>query len=106
VLAAQGALADRALDALRVRLPHLADFSDRQVSRTRADFRYLVAFAAASILVHDPTVFEEFLDWLDAILSRVGFPGVLDVSLDTLASVATDYPQLLSVLADGRAHLR
>ncbi|MDQ1536093.1 MAG: hypothetical protein QOE58_486 [Actinomycetota bacterium] len=106
VLSAQGELSDRAMDALRMQLPRMADFSDRQLSRTRSDFRYIIGFAAASMLVQDPTVFEEFLDWLDAILTRLGLPAVLALSLDTLASVAPGQPQLLSVLAAGRAHLR
>ncbi|MDX6198453.1 MAG: hypothetical protein QOJ79_1604 [Actinomycetota bacterium] len=105
VLAAQSELTDRAMDALLIKLPVMAEFSDRQLGRTRADFRYIVAFAAAAILVQEPAVFEEFLDWLDAILTRLGLSAVLLLSIDTLASVATGYPQLVSVLATGRAHL-
>jgi methanogenic corrinoid protein MtbC1 len=105
LLAAQAELVDRAMVALRERLPVMSTFTDRQVNRTRADFRYIVGFAAAAVLVEDLGVFEEFLAWLDAILVRVGLPRVLGLSLETLASVAPELPALQRVLAHGRAYL-
>ncbi|MCW2623200.1 MAG: binding domain protein [Frankiales bacterium] len=103
--AAQLELVGRAMRRLQERLPLMAGFDDRQLNHTRSDFRYIIAFAAAAVLVQDHLVFEEFLDWLAAILTRVGLPRILDLSLDTLASVSPEHPQLLSVLASGRSHL-
>ena len=57
------------------------------------------------MLTQDRAVFEESLDWLQAVLVRVGLPGVLALSLDTLASVSSELPDLQDLLAHGRAHL-
>lgn len=105
LLAAQTELVDSAVQALQGRLPVMAGFSERQLTRTRADYRCIIAFAAAAVLVQDHLLFGEFLDWLDAVLVKAGVPDVLDVSLAALSSVAADHPELQAVLASGRAHL-
>jgi methanogenic corrinoid protein MtbC1 len=105
LLAAQAMLVERAMLALQQNLPVMASFTEKQVNRTRADFRYIIGFAAASVLVQEPAVFDEFLDWLEAILIRLGLPGVLALSLEALASVSVEFPHLQDVLARGRTHL-
>lgn len=97
----QRELVDAAMASLADRIPAVSRFTERQISRTRADYGYIVSFAAASVLLDDDPLFDEFVDWLDGILVRLGHSGVLAVSLEVLASVARDHPELVDLL--GRA---
>ncbi|MEP6660004.1 MAG: cobalamin-dependent protein [Acidimicrobiales bacterium] len=94
----QRELVDAAMAALAGRIPAVSRFTERQISRTRADYGYIVSFAAASVLLEDNALFDEFVEWLDGILVRLGHAGVLAVSLEVLASVARDHPELVELL--------
>lgn len=89
---ASGTLADAAMEALRERLPRLAELSERQLSRIRTDNAYILRFLGAAVLLGDDEIFAEYLTWLQPGLARLGMPTVLGVSLDVLVGVLADHP--------------
>jgi methanogenic corrinoid protein MtbC1 len=58
-----------------------------QLARTAEDFGYILDFAAATILLDDPRVFTEFIEWLTVLLDARGVtPETLDLGLHALLS--------------------
>jgi methanogenic corrinoid protein MtbC1 len=80
------ALASAALDALVLDDPAITSNSDRQRARTREELVFIVRFIAAAVLVDDPTVLAEFLEWSREFHAARGVPGtLLDAGLTALA---------------------
>jgi hypothetical protein len=68
------ALGGAAFDGLTARFPRMADYDERQISRTREDLVFIVRFLAAALLGADHAIFVDFLDWLQMLLVRRGVP--------------------------------
>jgi methanogenic corrinoid protein MtbC1 len=89
-----------AMDDLSRRFGFMARFDDFQRARTSEDFAFIVQFAAAAILTRDPRLFDDFLAWLDTLLSARGLPpGTVGVSLDAIRAAGP--PASLVELLDG-----
>ena len=54
----------------------MAQYSVRQLDRTREDLIYIIRFLAAAELVDDDSIFLEFLDWFESVLSARQVPQV------------------------------
>ena len=67
-------LAESAYADLLTQFPMMAQYSARQLDRTREDLTYIIRFLAAAELVDDDLVFLEFLDWLEVVLSARNVP--------------------------------
>ena len=67
-------LASAAFDDLAERLPAMAGYDARQLTRALEDLAYIVQFVAAAQLVDDPSVLREFLAWLVELLGARGVP--------------------------------
>ena len=86
-------LVERALEILAGRFPPIAQYDHRQMSRTREDLESIARFVEVSVLVDDPGLFTEFVDWLQGLLSARGLPrAVLPTSLDCLADASGGGP--------------
>lgn len=84
-------LADAAFEDLERRLPDLLAYDARQRARTHEDLVYIVRYLAAARLVGDPTVFTEFLGWLEPLLLARGVPArALTAGLESLAPLLRD----------------
>ena len=68
------ALGCAAFDGLAARFPAMADYDERQVTRTREDLVFIVRFLAATLLAADHEIFGDFLDWLQNLLVPRGVP--------------------------------
>jgi hypothetical protein len=78
----------------------MADYDDRQVSRTRKDLVSIVRTLAATVLAADDAIFVDFLDWLQNFLVKRGVPPqALIAGLEALRPVieAVDTPAALLV---------
>lgn len=96
------AIVDATMSSLHRRLPTMATFDDRQRSRTRADYVYIIRFLAAAVLIDDLEVFTDFLRWLREILLRTGLPAtVLPLSLEVLRTQLGQYPAATRLLDAG-----
>lgn len=62
------AIADAGYARLSRTFPPFAHYDARQKNRTLQDLRFIVQFMAASQYVEDPSLFSEFLSWLDDVL--------------------------------------
>jgi len=67
-------IAQTALPGLVAKFPPMANYSDEQLTRTREDLAFNVQFLAAAMLVRDDTIFTDFLDWLQSLLTNRGVP--------------------------------
>lgn len=87
----RSSIVDDAMRTLAERFPPMLDFDDRQLLKTREDFDYIVEFLGASLLVRDPAVFLEFVQWLAEVLAATPLPpGVLSLSLHVVEDVIPD----------------
>jgi hypothetical protein len=85
-------VAAEAFDELRGRFDAMAGYSDAQLARTREDLAFIARFAAAASLVDDPTVFTDFLAWLESLLGARGVPArALLAGVEVLAPVVDRY---------------
>lgn len=83
-------------------VPGFSRYDDSQRARTREDLGYIMQFVEAAVLVRDPSVFDEFLQWLEPLLSARGVPSVaLARSLAAIREAAPDVA-LLASAAPGR----
>jgi len=100
-------VAATALDTLAIRFPSMASYDTRQISRTREGLADIVRYVAAAVLVDDPEVLTDYLDWLDVALSTRGFPPTaIATGLVMLAPPTTEIcPSSASVAHLGLAHL-
>ncbi|MEO7369881.1 MAG: cobalamin-dependent protein, partial [Ilumatobacteraceae bacterium] len=100
-------IAQAALPGLVASWSAMATYGDEQMSRTREDLAFNVQFLAASLLVRDDTVFTEFLDWLQSLLSNRGVPRTaLPAGLEALRPVVEhEYPGIVRLLDLGRRQL-
>jgi hypothetical protein len=58
-----------------------------QLARTAEDLGHILDFIAAAVLLDDPRVFAEFVDWLIVLLGARGVPAeVVDLGLRALLS--------------------
>jgi methanogenic corrinoid protein MtbC1 len=101
-------LVESTMAALALRMPTMATFTPRQLSRTRADYLYITRFLEAAVLVGDDSVFSDFLEWLDAVLATAGLPPtVLPLSLEVLRGcLSPGLPQTSRLLDEGAANRR
>lgn len=105
VVAHQGRLVDETVEGLRARFPMFLQAGTTAEAQTIADVRSIVRFAAAAVLVGDPSLFDGFLDWLVGILVVRGVPvASLDAGLEAL--LAAEPPEAVRpILAAGRARI-
>ena len=69
----------------------MATYGDEQSARTLEDLAFNVQFLAAALLVRDDTIFSEFLDWLQNLLTSRGVPRTaLPAGLDALRRAVQD----------------
>jgi len=102
VVAHQDRLVRVAVDQLRERFPRFLEVGSPAEAQTIADVRSIVRFAAASILVDDPSLFDGFLDWLVGILVVRGVP-VASLLAAVEALLAAEPPDpARPILAGGR----
>jgi methanogenic corrinoid protein MtbC1 len=86
---ARGRLVEAATDHLGRTFAPYASYNQFQKDRTREDFSHILDFARASILTRDPTLFDEFLEWLATLLAaRQLPPAVLELALAALRDAA------------------
>jgi len=86
---------DVAADALAqwsLAFPLGSSYDDAQLSKTREDLAFITRFVAAALLVRDPSVLTEFLDWRGALQANRGVPPrALEVELDVLVPLLTGH---------------
>jgi methanogenic corrinoid protein MtbC1 len=83
--------------------------SDQQLlDRAEDGLAVLIRFAAAAVLVDDPSVFDEHVSWLGPLVATLGLPdGALLAVLDTTATaVAADCPEAAALLTRRAIDLR
>jgi methanogenic corrinoid protein MtbC1 len=76
--------------------------SDRQLLDQAEDgLVVLIRFAAAAVLVDDPTVFDDHLEWLDPLVATIGLPddGLRSALLATAEALAGNSPKAEALLA-------
>jgi methanogenic corrinoid protein MtbC1 len=94
-------LAALAFGELAERFPAIADYDDRQRTRTREDLEYIVRFTAAARLVDDPTVLAEFFVWLADVLDVRGVPvAALTAGVDALRPFVAEQDDVAAALLD------
>jgi hypothetical protein len=93
-------IAQAALPGLAAAFPAMATYTDDQLARTHEDLEFNVQFLAAAGLVGDDTVYFEFLDWLQTLLTSRGVPRTaLPAGLAALRpGVANGYPDMVRLL--------
>ena len=98
---ARSAIVDRVGGTFRP--PVDAIDAERWLARTREDLEWILRFAAVSLDVADPTLFHEFLSWLQGVLVVRGVPvAALAVGLDRLAdALPGGLPAVHELLAAG-----
>jgi len=67
-------IAVKAFKGLTEAFPEMGDYDARQLARTRQDLASIVRFTAAARHVDDPSVLDEFLEWLVRWLQPRGVP--------------------------------
>lgn len=79
-----------------------------ELERTAEDFGRTLDFAAASVLLDDPRVFAEFVDWLTVLLGARGVPpSVVGLRLQALLSVMpVELPAARGVIATATSGIR
>ena len=81
-------LVARAEGRLASRLPWMAGLDQRQQDHTRRDLDYTLQFLETALLVGDPSLFTDYVAWLDPLLTSRGLPPhVLPTSLAVLGDV-------------------
>lgn len=85
------AIASAAFEQLGRQFPAMTHYGPAQLARTREDLAFIVKFAAAAMLIDEPAVLTDFLDWLVALLAARNVPQVaLYAGLETLQPGLTD----------------
>lgn len=80
------ALAAVAFQALKRTYPAMSTYHEAQLARTQEDLAFIVRFAAAARHADDPSVFTDFIEWLQTVLSVRGVPPqALAAGLQALA---------------------
>lgn len=94
-----------AYNTLEDRLPVMATFDDRQRNHTRQDLDYIVRYADIALLVGDPSVFTEFIEWLTRLLTARGLPSsVMPLTLSAVTeATGPELPGMLLLLDTARA---
>ncbi|MBA2280799.1 MAG: cobalamin B12-binding domain-containing protein [Acidimicrobiia bacterium] len=84
-------VAARAFDSMVESRPAMRHLSASQLMRTSEDLAFIVRFVAAARLVDDPTVLDEFLEWLGALLVARGVPtSALVAGLEALTPLVRE----------------
>jgi len=82
-----------AFEILAARLPLMAAYDDAQRARTLEDLSYILRFARAAVLVGEPRVFSDFMDWQRLLLAARSVPiSALDAGVTALLSVVGGTP--------------
>jgi len=82
-----------AFEILAERLPVMAAYDDAQKARTSEDLAYILRFARAAVLVKEPKVFTDFMDWQRLLLSARSVPlSALDSGITALLGVMAGTP--------------
>lgn len=94
-------LVDDAYGRLEEALPVMAGYDDRQRDHTRRDLHHILDAAAATLLVDDRRIFEEFCTWLQDLLAARGVPtSALEAGLQALhAAAGAGLPGLRGLLS-------
>ena len=85
------------------------DATDRQIlDRAEDGLTVMIRFAAAAVLVDDPTVFEDHLAWLDPLMAGFELPDdALHTAVQaTAAALAADSPAATALLTRSAIDLR
>lgn len=89
------------------RFPQMRSYDPAQRARTREDLDYILRFAAVSLTVDDPRIFDDFLEWLSELLAARHVPGAaLTGGLEALTDAATGLPRTVRILRTGLARLQ
>lgn len=104
LLAASDDLAAQAMLRLRSRFEPLSSYTPRQLRSTEEDLRHIVRFLSAALLVDDPWLFEEFLQWLADVLQVRGVP--VEALTAGLACLEVPGPRGARLLQQAREGLR
>ncbi|MFG2167346.1 cobalamin B12-binding domain-containing protein [Micromonospora chersina] len=100
----RGELIDSALADLRERVPGVRDYTPAQLDSTVSDLGYIVDFLAAALYVDDETLFDEFVEWLVAILVSRRVPAsAVGLTLDHYGQRLRDFPRAGRFLDGARA---
>jgi methanogenic corrinoid protein MtbC1 len=96
-------IVQRAMRTLTSRFPPLADYTSRQLVRTREDLDYILRFAGASLLTDDDTIVTGFASWLTSVLAARGLPdGIVPLGIgvlqDCLPEGRSDVDRLLTAM--------
>lgn len=84
-------LAAEAFIVLARRPATLSDYSADHIDHIREDLASIVRFVAAALLVNDPTVFVDFLDWLVPQLASRGVPpSAVIAGIESLVPLVQD----------------
>lgn len=86
--AAADRIADQAFAILAESHPAMTRYGTGQLARTKEDLAYIARFAAAALVVDDPNVFSEFIEWLQTVLThRAVPPTALHAGITALAPI-------------------
>ncbi len=95
--AAADDIAARAMSLLEERHAGVAAYTTHQRDRTFEDLAFIVRYVAATRLVDDPTVFDEFQTWLTELLQARHVPlDAIDAGMCALADVLGDQDEAAS----------
>jgi hypothetical protein len=90
-----------ALAALAETFLAMAGYDQRQLDKTLEDLGYIVRFLSAAMMMDDPTVFTEFLDWLQDLLAHRAVPSLpLVAGIEALRPLVKDIGPEAAVLLD------
>lgn len=82
-----------AFEILARGLPVMAVHDDAQKAKTSADLAYILRFARAAVLVREPKVFTDFMDWQRRLLAARSVPiSALDAGVTALLGVVGGTP--------------
>ncbi len=101
-------LVEEAFDLLAERHPLMGQLTERQLQRTAEDLDYILQFLEAAVLTEDRRIIEDFVPWLQNVLTGRGLPAdVVPTTLRTLAEcVPADFePAAEWIRAAADAHV-
>jgi methanogenic corrinoid protein MtbC1 len=95
-----GIHASAAMAALSKSFPALKGYNSRQLSRTSEDLAYIARFAAAALLVEDPTVWTSFASWQRVLLGARDVPQrAFTAGVEAISNqIASQHPEAAELL--------
>jgi methanogenic corrinoid protein MtbC1 len=105
--AAARSLGRSAFDHFKAHLPSTSSYGEQQLGLMQEDLVVIVQFLAASMLVDDEAIFEEFVEWMQHLVVSPGIPPeALITALDALQPVVDVVDEIAGQLLEtGRRHL-